>query len=95
MGFAEVFPEILVDAEEGPGDSELDRSDLAVDAAALRVDRDIVLIHRVGDVKGMKHLVLQGNISEVLLERLLVDRDFTGSGSQDDPGARGLASSGG
>lgn len=87
--------QIRVRLKESPGNTQLDRSDLPGDSAALGGDRHVELIGDVGRLEGVENLVLEGKSSEVFLKGALVNRDLPGSGDEGDTYAGSLATTGG
>ena len=93
--FTKCIAKIGIGFEEGTGDPELDRADLAAHTTAGGADRGIVLIGHVCCLKGMENFVLERKSPEVFLEGALVDGDLSGAGHKSDAGGCGLATTGG
>ena len=69
-----------VQLTEGAGDTEADGFGLAFDSAAVHVDLQVEGTGGVGENEGLVDDVPQGIFLEILVERLVVDDDGTGSG---------------
>ena len=81
--------------DEGTGDGELDGVGLSVKSSASADGLDVKRIAQIGHLKGLEKLALKGEGGENVLERLLVDGDFTGSFSHPNSGDSSFAATGG
>ena len=88
-------PEIWIDLDEGAGNREANRSDLANDAAAVGVHVQVKLLELVGREEGEEHAVLLRDRRKVFVVGLVVDGDHTATGLHLDTSHGGPSPAGG
>src|SRR5690606_3022384 len=91
----EAVPQLGVEGNQGPGDSETESIDLAGDAATLEGGIDVVATLGAGDLHRLHHPHALGHGGEVRLERAAVEGHLTPAFAETYPGDGFLAAAGG
>ncbi len=79
---------------ERTGDPVAEGAGLAGDAAAFDRREDVELLGGLGQQQGLADDHLENVVAEIVVQRVVVDLDLSGSGAQEDPRGGRLAAAG-